>query len=664
MQKSLYEHFDQSFTAVFSRTKNTDYIHAVQQAFLKKSWTRFTKLLWNAIKTLKGRIEITWESDLKQFENALQSTQPVIFKHQEGVLTKALKYGHWILLDEINLASPETLDVLNSLLREDTTKHIDFRLFAAMNPATDINKRELPQSVRTMFTEFFVDAVDNDRQDLFALVQRWEWAPAACEAIVDLYCGLKTDTELVDTNSRRPLLNLRTLTRALNYAKQAESLFGLDRALYEGFSMAVSTVLDKPSKERFRKLALEALQIHTLKDLPSTVTDKFVVIDGYVLARGPITPFISTSFVMTPSAKENVKLLARAVHYGHSPILLEGPTSAGKTSLVEYLARATGHNFLRINNHEHTDLQEYLGMYVSEPETGQLVFKEGALVQALRKGDWVVLDELNLAPSDVLEALNRLLDDNRELYIPETDSVVRPHPSFMLFATQNPAGTVYGGRKPLSRAFRSRFIEIAIDDIPSAEVDTILEHRCHLAPSQAKKMSKVYLALQERRQAVGNVFAGKHSLITLRDLFRWATREHVTSEDLALNGYKVLAERLRNEEDKQFIKQIIEDCFRCTLDVDYSNVGVPDSSSIVWTGSMKRLYHLVTECIKNREPVLLVGETGCGKTTICQVISHMQQQCLIIVNCHQNTEASDLLGSYRPCRDGKRVVCLELMVHS
>jgi hypothetical protein len=57
-------------------------------------------------------------------------------------------------------------------------------------------------------------------------------------------------------------------------------------------------------------------------------------------------------------------------------------------------------------------------------------------VSAVRLGHWVVLDELNLAPSDVLEALNRLLDDNRELFVPELQEVVRPHPHFMLFATQ------------------------------------------------------------------------------------------------------------------------------------------------------------------------------------------------------------------------------------
>lgn len=67
-------------------------------------------------------------------------------------------------------------------------------------------------------------------------------------------------------------------------------------------------------------------------------------------------------------------------------------------------------------------------------------------MKAMRNGHWIILDELNLAPSDVLEALNRLLDDNRELFIPETQETVHAHPHFMLFATQNPPG-LYGGRK-------------------------------------------------------------------------------------------------------------------------------------------------------------------------------------------------------------------------
>jgi len=70
----------------------------------------------------------------------------------------------------------------------------------------------------------------------------------------------------------------------------------------------------------------------------------------------------------------------------------------------------------------------------------------GVLVEAMRHGYWIILDELNLAPSDVLEALNRVLDDNRELYIPETQTTVKADQKFRLFATQNPPG-LYGGRK-------------------------------------------------------------------------------------------------------------------------------------------------------------------------------------------------------------------------
>lgn len=70
----------------------------------------------------------------------------------------------------------------------------------------------------------------------------------------------------------------------------------------------------------------------------------------------------------------------------------------------------------------------------------------------------------------------RLLDDNRELFVPELQEVVRPHPNFMLFATQNPPGA-YAGRKVLSRAFRSRFLELHVEDIPDGEMAEILEKR-------------------------------------------------------------------------------------------------------------------------------------------------------------------------------------------
>lgn len=57
---------------------------------------------------------------------------------------------------------------------------------------------------------------------------------------------------------------------------------------------------------------------------------------------------------------------------------------------------------------------------------------------------------------------------------------------------------------------------------------------------------------------------------------------------------------------------------------------------------------------RHAEPVMLVGQTGCGKTTVCQMVAAMRGQRLHIINCNQHTEASDFLGGFRPVRDRQR----------
>ena len=43
-------------------------------------------------------------------------------------------------------------------------RHPNFHLFCCMNPSTDINKRSLPQSLRTRFTELYVDEMTEDSE--------------------------------------------------------------------------------------------------------------------------------------------------------------------------------------------------------------------------------------------------------------------------------------------------------------------------------------------------------------------------------------------------------------------------------------------------------------------------------------------------------------------
>ncbi|GAA6026009.1 hypothetical protein JCM8202_000005 [Rhodotorula sphaerocarpa] len=726
----LVNRFVELFGATFSLSRNADFVAAVRKAFDKKRYNRLVDSFRQANKMAAARVGASPASGSNEAEATEQAQRKrrkvdgvkaqlaerwldfmssvgdfehrhvlstggkgkakFVFSFVEGPLAQAIRNGDWVLLDEVNLASSETLESLSTLLQspdsslvltergelEPIPRHPEFRLFACMNPATDVGKRDLPAGLRAKFSELWVPPPDEDRDALRTIVDGYIGRVAVSDRqvvadVAELYSTIKTlamRAQLADGQNTPPHFSMRTLARALSFAAEFAPTFGLRRSLYEGFVMAFTMLLDERSQDIVRALVDKHIvqQAKNPRSLMEKIPTKPAAfgdalrIHHYWLEQGPEEPEEPEDYILTPSVQAKVCDLARAVLTRKVPVLIQGPTSAGKTSVVEYLARRTGHRFVRINNHEHTDIQEYVGTYVSDPKTGKLVFQEGVLVRALRRGDWIVLDELNLAPTDVLEALNRLLDDNRELVIPETGEVVRPHPHFMLFATQNPPG-LYGGRKVLSRAFRNRFLEMHFGDVPKEELKVILERRCRIAPSHAERTVNVFLELQRRRQA-GRVFEQKQAFATLRDLFRWGGRGPVeTVQQLAEDGYMLLAERARRADDKQTVKEVLEEVLKVQLDEDHlydferlPKLGLPvppQSAELVWTSAMRRLYFLIAASLQRHEPVLLVGETGAGKTSVCQALAQAVGRQLHIVGCHQNTETADLLGGQRPLRN-------------
>ncbi|EXJ70340.1 uncharacterized protein A1O5_06408 [Cladophialophora psammophila CBS 110553] len=714
----MIEKFNALFDDTFSAKKNEKFQIALAKAFAKQNWSRLI-ILWNeaiqmaatSLNTAEtvntnGSVHASKKRKLDtakyivlrtrwaEFSESLKQIRAFVdhgdkthtFTFVESRLVQAVREGGWVLFDEINLAPSDTLDHIVSLLHngdeekpslllteagnvETIVAHPNFRVFAAMNPATDAGKRDLPPALRSRFTEIYVPSGDNNLEDLTKIIQTYLGSlldndKRAALDLANSYLDLKKLNEahkLTDGAGETPHFSIRSLVRCLLYTSQHSASHGLRRAMYEGFGMSFFTVLSKEAEN----LALPSVDKHLLStvknrkaffsQLPKIPHDEdYIAFRHHIVKKGPITPDFQSHYIRTPSVERNLLNLARAASMRRFPILLQGPTSAGKTSMVEYLAKLSGNKFVRINNHEHTDLQEYLGSYTSDTE-GRLVFREGVLVDALRLGHWIVLDELNLAPSDVLEALNRLLDDNRELLIPESQEIVRPHPNFMLFATQNPAG-LYGGRKRLSRAFRNRFLEIHFDDIPEDELEIILRERAQIAPSFCTKIVAVYKKLSLLRQS-SRLFEQRNSFATLRDLFRWASRPVDDWQQLAYHGFMLLAERVREPVERAVVRNIIEETIKVAIDdnVLYGMSKIPESvqrhGSIVWTPAMRRVFVLVAEALKNQEPVLLVGETGCGKTQISQVIAEAAGKPLDIYNAHTNTETGDLIGSQRPIRN-------------
>jgi len=87
------------------------------------------------------------------------------WRWEDGLVPQAMKHGWWVLLDEVNLAEPQILERLNSVLEPNPTLvltecdnsvigsggtpvHADFRLFATMNPAEYAGRSVLSPAYR------------------------------------------------------------------------------------------------------------------------------------------------------------------------------------------------------------------------------------------------------------------------------------------------------------------------------------------------------------------------------------------------------------------------------------------------------------------------------------------------------------------------------------
>ena len=144
-----------------------------------------------------------------------------------------------------------------------------------------------------------------------------------------------------------------------------------------------------------------------------------------------------------------------------------------------------------------------------------------------------------------------------------------------------------------------------------------------------------------------------------------AGRDAVGYQELAENGYMLLAERARRDDDKAVVKEVIESIMNVKIDekvmynthrsdvdiTSFLGCAVSSTSDIIWTSAMQRIFVLVSRALRFNEPVLLVGETGAGKTSVCQVFATATSQRLHGLNCHQNTETADLIGGLRPIRN-------------
>lgn len=174
------------------------------------------------------------------------------------------------------------------------------------------------------------------------------------------------------------------------------------------------------------------------------------------------------------------KVFMAILAQGH--ILLEDVPGVGKTTLAASFAKALGLDTKRIQFTSDTMPSDIIGFSVYDMQTGELQYKQGAIMTNL-----LLADEINRTSSKTQSALLEAMEEKQVTVDGVTRSLKDP---FIVLATQNPVGSA--GTQMLPSAQLDRFLMKISMGYPDhkSEIE-IMKERHHANP-----LEKVEAALE------------------------------------------------------------------------------------------------------------------------------------------------------------------------
>ena len=373
-------------------------------------------------------------------------------------------------------------------------------------------------------------------------------------------------------------------------------------------------------------------------------------------------------------------------------ILLEGAPGIGKTSLISAISTAAAHHLTRINLSDQTDLMDLFGsdVPVEGGRGGEFAWRDAPFLRAMQNGDWVLLDELNLASQSVLEGLNACLDHRGTAYVPELNRTFTRHPDFRIFAAQNPHAQG-GGRKGLPKSFVNRFSVVYVDSLTEEDMCII---GIHLFPSIEEETVRkliTFIMTVQRETNSNSAFAalGRPWEFNLRDVLRWL--ELIQGQDGLGKGrsaadylHLVISQRLRSFNDRNHLANLFEREVgplgnlpsTYSLGLDTVQIGlalIPRNNTTAFKGLGPRVtteqlqvMETLALCVEKGWPCLVVGPSGSGKTSMIRSLASKVGASCREFSMNSDTDATDIIGGYEQRDLNRQIIqlvnCIQYLV--
>ena len=210
-------------------------------------------------------------------------------------------------------------------------------------------------------------------------------------------------------------------------------------------------------------------QIKRVQQMPVAAQSESV----NIMSDVKIIPEKMSNYVPFGHAKDVKNILKSKIFF---PFFVTGLSGNGKTLMIEQTCAQLKRELFRVNITIETDEDDLMGGHTLQ--NGNVIFREGPVIKAMRKGAVLLLDEVDLG-SNKLMCLQSVLEGKGYL-IKKTGEWVSPTAGFTVLATANTKGQgsddgKFIGTQIMNEAMLERFAITMQQEYPPVKIEkTIL----------------------------------------------------------------------------------------------------------------------------------------------------------------------------------------------